>query len=230
MRLLAIDSSGPACSAALWDGATAACIAHSRHELSRGQAETLVPLIRDLMASAGCGFGDLDLIAVCHGPGSFTGIRVAVAVARGFALATGLPLVPVNALEALAEAAPAPESGRILALLDARRGEVYAQSFNSARAALDAPAALSPAALAHDLHAPACLVGSGAPLVTAACGETPPGIAVHVDVAVDAVGIAARAARLVAAGLAPIHGFDLRPLYVRAPNARPQAPLALRAV
>ena len=85
-------------------------------------SETLLPLVRELMAEAGIGFADLDAIAFGVGPGAFTGLRVACGAAQGLAVARGLPLIPVTSLEAMAAATA---GHQVLALLDARMGEVY---------------------------------------------------------------------------------------------------------
>ena len=96
--ILAFDSSGACCSAALWAGGRIA--ARRLEPMSRGQAERLMPMILAAMAEGGCGFADLTKIAVTVGPGSFTGIRVALAAARGLALAGGLPVMGVTTFDA----------------------------------------------------------------------------------------------------------------------------------
>ena len=85
-------------------------------------AESLLPLVREMMAEAGLAFGELDGIAFGCGPGAFTGLRVACGVAQGFAVAAGVPVTPVSSLEAMAFQVDAPH---VLSLLDARMGEVY---------------------------------------------------------------------------------------------------------
>jgi tRNA threonylcarbamoyladenosine biosynthesis protein TsaB len=119
--------------------ATAAAVLRSDHEefellpepgrLSGppAHAAELLPAVHRVMADAGAGFADLHAIAVGVGPGTFTGLRIGIATARALAKATGLPLRPVGSLAALASAAP---YGRRLALIDARRGEVYAALFD----------------------------------------------------------------------------------------------------
>ncbi|WP_295383985.1 tRNA (adenosine(37)-N6)-threonylcarbamoyltransferase complex dimerization subunit type 1 TsaB [uncultured Thiodictyon sp.] len=123
MKLLALDTSGDACSAALYlDGAI-----EQRLELApRGHAQLILPMMQSLLASAGIALGALDAIAFGRGPGSFTGVRIAVAVAQGVAFGAGRPTVPVSTLAALAQGALR-RSGRrrVLAALDARMGEVY---------------------------------------------------------------------------------------------------------
>jgi tRNA threonylcarbamoyladenosine biosynthesis protein TsaB len=91
-----------------------------------GHAARLLPLAERLLAEAGLAFADLDRIAVGTGPGTFTGLRIGVATARALAQSTGAELVGVSTLEALAaEAAPEPAGGRVMAILDARRGEAF---------------------------------------------------------------------------------------------------------
>src|SRR5689334_18463142 len=91
-------------------------------------ARTLLPLIDNALAAARCELSDLDLIAVSIGPGSFTGLRIGLSVAKGLALATGLPAVGVPTLEAYANCAGA-RSGLLCPVLDARKGEVYGAAF-----------------------------------------------------------------------------------------------------
>ena len=119
--LLAIDSAGAACSAAVWhDGQLAA----SRLErMARGQSERLLPLIEEAMAESGLGYADLAAIAVTTGPGGFTGARIGLAAARGLALASGKPAIGVGSFLAHAAATTAEErQGRQLwVALDSRR-------------------------------------------------------------------------------------------------------------
>ncbi len=106
--------------------------------MAKGQAERLMPLVAETLGEAGIAMEALDAIAVGVGPGNFTGIRLSVAAARGLSLSLGIPAIGVTSLEALAEGAPRP----VLALLDARRGAVYAQLF--------APGGAEPPALVED--------------------------------------------------------------------------------
>ena len=119
MRILALETSTDLGSCALWQDGE---VMEIRCPTGRPHSETLLPLARGLLAEASLGFSQLDAIAFGAGPGAFTGLRVACAVAQGLAVAADLPVVPVGTLEALAF-----EGGgdRVLALLDARMGEVY---------------------------------------------------------------------------------------------------------
>jgi len=124
-NILAIETATEACSAALSvDGRIIECseIAPRRH------AELILPMIESLLAEAGIARAQLDAIAVGRGPGAFTGVRLAIAVTQGLALALDIPVVPVSSLAALAQ--DAPDAGAsILAVIDARMGEVYAGAF-----------------------------------------------------------------------------------------------------
>jgi tRNA threonylcarbamoyladenosine biosynthesis protein TsaB len=92
-------------------------------------AETLMPAIDELLGDSGIGAKDLDAIALSIGPGSFTGLRVGLATAKGLAFGAATELVPVSTLAALALTVPSGKRA-VLALLDARRGEMYAALFD----------------------------------------------------------------------------------------------------
>ena len=106
MKLLALDSSAAACSVALWDDREektgSPIVAHRGKYMERGQSEALIPLVDSVMEETGWIFSDLDRLGVTVGPGSFTGVRVGLAAARGLALAGRLPLVGVTSFEAIA--------------------------------------------------------------------------------------------------------------------------------
>jgi tRNA threonylcarbamoyl adenosine modification protein YeaZ len=88
-----------------------------------GHAERLFPIISELLATAGLHWGEIDAVAVCSGPGNFTGIRIGVAAARGLALARGIPAIGVTRFEALAWEAGEPA----LVALDGRDGRLLIQ-------------------------------------------------------------------------------------------------------
>lgn len=123
MKLLAIETSTEACSVALWlDGEV-----RERFDIvPRRHAELTLPWAEELLAEAGVKKSQLDAIAIGRGPGAFTGVRLAVAIGQGIALALDRPVVPVSTLAALALQASGP---RVLAAIDARMGEVYAAAF-----------------------------------------------------------------------------------------------------
>ena len=103
-RLLALDTAGTACSAAVW---CAGKVRARRFEvMARGQSERLVPMIEAVMSEAGIAYGALDAVAVTLGPGGFTGVRIGLATARALALAWARPIIGVSNFEALAAAVP----------------------------------------------------------------------------------------------------------------------------
>lgn len=124
MRLLAFETATEACSVAvLVDGDV-----RERFEIApRRHAELALPWADALLADAGVAKSQLDAIAVGRGPGAFTGVRLAIAIAQGIALALDRPLLPVSTLAALAMRAPG--EGKVLAAIDARMGEIYAATF-----------------------------------------------------------------------------------------------------
>jgi tRNA threonylcarbamoyl adenosine modification protein YeaZ len=145
--ILAFDTSAAHCAAALLlpDGR---CL--SREEpMAKGQAERLIPLCQELLADAGLGWHDLGRIAVGTGPGNFTGVRIAVAAARGLALGLGLPAIGIPRPEALAHGLPRP----LRVIEDARQGMAYVQDFPGGPAELRPLDSLTPAP---------CVTGSAA--------------------------------------------------------------------
>ena len=203
MIVLAIDTCLVACSVAVVDGERV--LARRVEPMSRGHQERLAPLVQEAMVEAGLGFDKLERIGVTVGPGSFTGLRVGLAFAKGLASALSIPAVGIGALEALAE----PERGNVVAVLDAKRGQVYLQAFSDG-VAVSAPDALpiETAAARVAEFAPDTLIGTGAVLLA---GVRPGVRVVEADVT-DPVAVA----RL-AAARSPV---PPRPLYLRAPDAK----------
>jgi tRNA threonylcarbamoyladenosine biosynthesis protein TsaB len=172
----------------------------------------LAPEIRKLLSGGGAGPQDLAALGVVLGPGSFTGLRVGLAAASGLAQALEIPSYGLSSLEALARACPSDGLG--VALLDARRGEVYCQRF--LRAANDVlpqgdPAALAPTSV--DMDGLSWAMGDGVPLVP----DWPATCHLHPEVPNLALEAAANARSRDFAGEAPA---PLRALYVRAPDVR----------
>ncbi|WP_369943652.1 tRNA (adenosine(37)-N6)-threonylcarbamoyltransferase complex dimerization subunit type 1 TsaB [Xanthomonas medicagonis] len=125
MNLLAFETSTEACSVAVQVGDRVL----ERFELApRRHAELALPWAEQLLAEAGIARSQLDAIAFGRGPGAFTGVRLAIALAQGIALALDLPVLPVSTLQALALRAPA-DAPRVLAAIDARMGEIYAATY-----------------------------------------------------------------------------------------------------
>lgn len=126
MRVLAIDSAGPVIGAALvlWDEGTPRLIGCWSARVVQGADGLLVPAIDEMLRAEG---GALDRVVVTVGPGAFTGLRVGVATALGYALARGAPVVAISSLAARAAGVA---GDRVLAVLDARKGRVYAGLFD----------------------------------------------------------------------------------------------------
>ncbi len=123
MRLIALETATEACSAALWlDGEV-----HwlQEREAVRRHGELILGLVDRLLAEAGLVPGDLDAVAVGRGPGAFTGVRLGLGVAQGLAFAIDCPVLPISTLAALAQQGADRGAREVLALLDARMGEVY---------------------------------------------------------------------------------------------------------
>lgn len=205
--ILSIDTCLGASSVAVLDGERV--LAARSEPMTRGHQERIGIIAREAAAEAGVAFTDLERIGVTVGPGSFTGLRVGLAFAKGLATALSIPCVGVNTLESLAFNC----NGFTAAVIDARMAQVYIQVFEGG-VALMAPDALDlgeAAARLAELYSggPATLVGSGAPLLAEALASA----TVLTPAAPDPVAVA----RLAAAKPAPAH--SPRPLYLRAPYA-----------
>ena len=187
---------------------------------ARSHTASLPALVDRVLADAGVTIGDVEGLAVSIGPGSFTGLRIGLALAKGIAFAGGLPLVGVPTLEALAHVADAAPGETICAALDARKREVYAALFVATEAAprrVSTDVALAPEALAARLTPPCVLVGDAGEVygeVLGARATLRPFATHHPRGGVIA--------RLGAARIAVGEGANpgpLEPTYVRAPDA-----------
>jgi tRNA threonylcarbamoyladenosine biosynthesis protein TsaB len=215
MRILAFDCAGAQCAAAiLTDGDVTA---EQRITAERGHAQLLIPMLVELVDGAGLAFGDIDRFAVTTGPGSFTGIRVALAAAHGLALGTGKPIIGITNFEALAAAAV--ENGlaesRLLVAIDSRRAELFVQLFDRTGAALSEPAMLPPSAVA-DWAGPGPLT-----LVGDAAAQLMPSVAGTVDARLGAGAAAVDPTVLARLAAGRATGPAPAPFYLRAPDAVP---------
>jgi tRNA threonylcarbamoyladenosine biosynthesis protein TsaB len=203
--VLALDTCLNACQAALVrDGQT---VAVSVEPMARGHQERLGPMLQAMIADCGVALSEVDRIACTVGPGSFTGLRVGVAFAKGLALALSKPAVPVGSLEALGRSGPA---GLTLALVDARRARAYWQAFRDG-APLTRPQAFGVTDIVDwtvEHGAPDALVGPGAGLLTA---RFP---------AAQVIDLPAPNILAVAAIGAEREPAPLTPLYLRTPDAK----------
>ena len=218
MRVLAIDTALAACSAALLDTEDGVLVSESL-PMMRGHAEALMPLIARLMDSAGLDFRRIDRVAVTTGPGSFTGLRVGIAAARGIALAADRPAIGLSTLAAYA--APhmaADNSVPVVAAVDARHQHVYLQVFAAGGRSFSTPRLAPVHEAARALAAtPSRIVGSAAEAVAAALSPTEPApTAIDARPAPDIAWVA-RMGAVVPEGQSPP-----KPQYLRAPDAQPQ--------
>jgi len=183
-------------------------------------AGRLLELVEAALGRAGVAWPDVERLAVGVGPGGFTGLRIGIATARALAQARGVPLVPVGSLHALAAGAAADGAPEVAAVLDARRGQVYAAQWRAGTLVRE-PQALAPEALAA-LVGPATLaVGDGAVRFRDALQGA--GAAVPVDGSPRHRILAAHVCRLGAAGQ-PVDRDALLPDYRREPDAKPPSP------
>jgi tRNA threonylcarbamoyladenosine biosynthesis protein TsaB len=165
--LLAVETATPETSAALLRDAD--LLAEERGAAGRPTAETLLPAVERLLRRCATSLDAVEAFAVSIGPGSFTSLRIGLATVKGLAFGSGRPAVAVPTLRALAHTAP-PGEGPVVALLDARRDELYAAAFEGEALS---PAALLPegvygvATLCERLPATCRLTGEG----VAVCGE-----------------------------------------------------------
>lgn len=206
MIVLGLDTCLSACSVAVLDGDRV--LAHASEVMARGHQERLAPMAQAVMAKAALPFSALQRVGATVGPGSFTGLRVGVAFAKGLGSALSIPVVGVGTLEALA----AEGSGLVAAVIDARRDQIYLQVFESGEALMAPdvlPVGTAAARLAELARGrPVTLVGSAAALLA--------------EAAVGAVTLSPEGcdARHVARLAASRSATPIRPLYLRAPDAR----------
>jgi tRNA threonylcarbamoyladenosine biosynthesis protein TsaB len=230
MNILAFDTCFNACSVAVGRDVGSH---HERLEQyfeprETGHAEALMPMIDKAMSDSGLAFKELHRIAVTTGPGTFTGMRIAVSAARALALATGVPLVGASSLTVMAEDAADDLGERLdgralVVAVDARRGQVYAQAFRRGGESNGGLGALTPPILAS--YGEAAALGEGGLVVSGSGGEL-------VAEAARAAGRPAEAmlprqqpdacALLYLAQRLPLAQAPLKPLYLRPADAKPQ--------
>ena len=223
MKILAIDTSGPACSVAL--AADGKLLGEIVTNSALTHSETVMPAVDELLSRENISCAEIDRFAAVAGPGSFTGVRIGVCVVKALAHAAGKPCVRVNALEALAVGAWG-AGDAVCPILDARRGQVYCAAFEY-RDGAGMPARILPDAAIPLEELLARLPGGRSVLFT---GD---GVAVYEKSISDALGSRARFmpahARVLRASAACViaEGADepllspaqLTPIYLRAPQA-----------
>jgi tRNA threonylcarbamoyladenosine biosynthesis protein TsaB len=220
MRILAIDTSCGAVSVCILDGGSQEAVARHSEKMERGHAEALAPLVERLISGVEGGMASLERIAVTTGPGSFTGIRIGLALARAMGLALNIPIVGVSTLVAFAgPLLVEPKPGIIASAIDARHGRVYFQLFEPNGRPLLAPRVDGLREAARAIGAgPVRVTGSGARILALEAAR----FGLNVDlissaefpdiVAVAQIGLAADP-----------RNSPPRPLYLKAPDALPAA-------
>ena len=219
MRLLAIDTALDACSVTVFDTERDRPLSIESREIGRGHAELLVPLVDQMMKAAGLKFDDIDRIAVTVGPGSFTGLRVGLSAARGFALAASKPAIGVTTLAAFTAPLIAEnEAVPVVAAIDAKHGNLYMQMVGAGGRTLVAPRAVS---LREAIRAialgPVRLVGTAAAMLAAHWPQNAPAPVIVDDRRAPDVTWVAR----VGAAADPARA-KARPLYLRRPDVTPR--------
>lgn len=172
MNILALESSAVAASAALWEDGR--CIGLSLTNCGLTHSKTLLPMAEALLARCGRQLSSVDLIAAAHGPGSFTGVRIGVATAKGLMWGADKPGLGVSTLLAMAWQAAALEGRLICCCMDARRAQVYNALFRIAEGRpvrLCEDRALALSELLPELSEPPVLLGDGAQLAAGALAE-----------------------------------------------------------
>lgn len=235
MSVLAFDTCFTACSVAVRaDRPGAAAVSANEHQpMETGHAEALTPMIARVMREAGLDFMSLKRIVVTHGPGTFTGVRTGVAAARALALASDVEIVAVSSLWAMAAEVNTALDQRapfdaVLVAMDARKGQLYVQVVDRNGAELNAPLLLdanAAAALFPDRRL--VVVGNAATDIVAAART------MARSTIMDAAGAGAAnpsspdAKYLLAAAQRSSISAPLVPLYLRPPDAKPQADKSL---
>lgn len=232
ITLLALETATEHCSVAIWqrDANGQLSVLARRQHAPRQQTELILPMVDDLLAEAGLALGQFTAIAYSCGPGAFTGVRIAAAVAQGLAFGADLPVVPVGSLQTLAQATHRQFGARLaLAAFDARMQEVYAGAYAADASGLMQPLTADVAGVAAQLteaflHAWRDAVSSNAGLAVAAgsgwdsyrdtLAHALPVQHVYAELAPDAEDVALLASVSVDAGLAVAPELAL-PVYLR---------------
>jgi tRNA threonylcarbamoyladenosine biosynthesis protein TsaB len=223
MRILAFETTAKAGSVALWQDGT--LLAESYQNTGLTHSQTLLTMAQQLLAGCGLTAGDVEAVAVAAGPGSFTGVRIGVAAAKGVAWGGEIPLYGVSTLEAMALGLGISE-GYVLAVMDARRNQVYTALFQAEAGSLTRlcpDRAISLEALLEEiknLSGPVFLVGDGSILCYNTLREKFPGLICPPEHKMHqrAAGVALGAEKAIAQGL-PGDSDALKPNYLRLSQA-----------
>ena len=223
MKILALETSAKSVSAAVVENGAVLCSAYQNTGLTHSR--TLMPLVDGMLRAADLAVGDMDLVAVAQGPGSFTGLRIGVSAAKGLAWTLDLPCCGVSTLLAMAQNLRHTES-TVICAMDARRNQVYNALFRAKDGTLERlcdDRAISLAELAAELkddNSPKFVVGDGAKLCYTYlqqqgidCRMAPAALVMQ-----NAVGVALAAEELAAEGKT-VSAHELVPVYLRLSQA-----------
>ncbi|MBE6995247.1 MAG: tRNA (adenosine(37)-N6)-threonylcarbamoyltransferase complex dimerization subunit type 1 TsaB [Ruminococcaceae bacterium] len=224
MKILALETSAKAVSAAVTEDGKVLCSGYQDTGLTHSR--TLMPIVEHLLKNTELSAADMDAIAVAAGPGSFTGIRIGIAAAKGLAFAADKPCIGVSTPAAMARNVAFCD-GLIICAMDARRNQIYNALFeakNGTLTRLTPDRAIALTELAEELRAdsrPKTIVGDGAKLclqyledAAIPCRLAPPHLLMQ-----SAAGVALEAEALLAAGVTPVSAQALEPVYLRPAQA-----------
>lgn len=226
MTTLAIDTSEQACSVALACEGTV--IDRASEIIGRGHAERLLPLIEERLAATGRSYKDLERIAVTTGPGTFTGLRIGLSVARGLALQADIPCVGVTGLTVLAAQVGASDNVPVHALITGRGGQAFYQRFmgkgsDGTPTPITEPVGLDAEEIAEEVNSVGgILVGSGVDLLLEkrlVDSTSPPSLVIDPARVIDPATLAQVAQQLSPADYPP------EPTYFRAADAKKATPV-----
>jgi tRNA threonylcarbamoyladenosine biosynthesis protein TsaB len=217
MKILSVDTAHGSCSVALMIDGTVVTHVHDT-QISK-QAEMLFSIIEGILSESDIGYKDLDLLSVNTGPGSFTGIRLGVAAIKGISLVTDIPIIAVTSLQAIAGVSIG-KDGDILAVLDAKRNQVYCQLFDNSLNELSDPSMLDYHEIQNlNFRGKTYILGNGANLVEKNL------LKAGVDITIMDFSFTSNA--VLVANLANIKftsthlmNNSLSPLYIRSPDAK----------
>lgn len=223
MRILAFETSAKAASVALMENGV--LLAESYQNTGMTHSQTLMVMAEDVLKTCGLTVRDVEAVAVAAGPGSFTGVRIGVAAAKGFAWGAEIPCYGVSTLEAMARSLAVYE-GLVLPVMDARRNQVYNGVFSAEKGVLTRlkeDRAISLQELGEELKEqkqPIFLVGDGSNLCYNMLSEKVPGLILPPEHRLHqrATGVALAAQKRIDAGV-PGNGAELTPNYLRLSQA-----------
>jgi len=216
--ILAIDTSGPFCSVAFLDCGSDTVIAQRSDNIGRGHAEHLLPMIDELLEQHSFKWKEIEAVGCVTGPGSFTGLRVGLAAAKGLAFSLAKPCIGVSAFEAFAQNNDEP----ICVIMNAKRNEFWLQNFNTLVDSVEVPKTVAADTVFESIS----------PDITLLAGSGAGDLAEQDDrynVLSDALSPPIESvAHLTKSRIKNANEYPAIPLYLRAPDAKPQTKLVIK--